>query len=211
MGGETTNPQGAADTRARVREVAARMLEGQLSRWGLTCALEPWADIRAEVGALRQAVYRDKLPHMLADGGRAPVDADDERAFHFVARREGVAVAALRLLPPPFEADLIFPDLAAAVRPGVRYIELGRLVGSPGAGEVGASRVLALHALVWGLDRPEYDGLLAYARERASQHFRLFGMQVATRVEHAEGKAAQPYVLLVSHLDDTMGALSVWG
>ena len=33
---------------------------------------------------------------MLAEG--PPVDADDERAYHFVARRDGVAVAALRLL-----------------------------------------------------------------------------------------------------------------
>lgn len=197
------------EQRGRVREVAARLLDGQLARWGLTCVLEPWQDARVEIADLREQVYRGKLPHMLAEG--APIDSDDERAYHFVARRDGVAVAALRLLPPPFEADALFPDLVAVLRPGGHYIELGRLVGAAGTGEVGASRVLALHALVWGLDRTQFDGLIAYARERASNHFRLLGMEVATRVEHAPGRAEQPYVLLVSHLDNTMGALDLWG
>ena len=83
------------------------------------------------------------------------------------------------------------------LRPGGRYIELGRLVGSPARARSARSRVLALHALVWGLRPDGYDGLLAYARERASNHFRLLGMEVYTRVEPAAGKAEQPYVLLV--------------
>ena len=229
---------------ARVQEAAERLYTGQLTRWGLTCALEPWAAARLEIQALREQVYRGKLPHMLEEG--APVDADDERAFHFVARREeqgaraavpaeageaassgtdgaaaggageaapvqapGRAVAALRLLPPPFEAREIFPDLDKILEPGRRYIELGRLVGD--ANEPGASRVLALHALVWGLAQREYDGLMAYARERASKHFRLLGMEVAATRDAVPIRDNKPYVLLTAHLENTMRALGTWG
>lgn len=194
---------------AQVQQAVRQVLDGQLARWGLTCEEAAWADARDEIQALRELVYASKLKHMLAEG--PPVDADDARAHHFVARRDGVAVAALRLLPPPFEAEALFPDFATALRPGGRYIELGRLVGNPGAGEVGASRVLALHALDWGLRQATYDGLLAYARERASNHFRLLGMEVALRVESAAGKADQPYVLLRAHLENTLDVLPTWG
>lgn len=194
---------------AGIRQAVQLVYDGQLARWGLTCAREEWARAKAEVTALRELVYKDKLPHMLVEG--PPVDADDERAHHFVARRDGVAVAALRLLPPPFEAEPLFPDFREALRPEGRYIELGRLVGNPGAGEVGASRVLALHALVWGLNQTAYDGLIAYARDSASKHFRLLGMEVVTRVAAVPGRAEQPYVLLAAHLENTMNALRTWG
>jgi hypothetical protein len=193
---------------AKVRQAAEAILAGQQQRWNLDCELVPWAAVKAEVTALRERVYSGKLPHMLAEG--PPIDTDDERAFHFVARRDGVVVAALRLLPPPFEAARLFPNLEALLRPGGRYIELGRLVGTPGAGEVGASRVLALHALVWGLSQTAYDGLLAYARERASNHFRLLGMEVIAKVEAVPGKAEQPYVLLCALLENTMNVLPTW-
>lgn len=197
------------DGLGQIRETAERLYQGQLARWGLTCAREEWDAVSAEIANLRERVYRDKLPHMVAEG--LPVDADDRRAHHFVARRDGVAVAALRLLPAPFEAEALFPDLKEVLRPDGRYIELGRLVGKPDAGEVGAARVLSLHALVWGLHQQAYDGLIAYARERASRHFRMLGMQLATRNETIAGKANEPYVLLVSHLDNTMDALGLWG
>jgi hypothetical protein len=193
---------------SKVRAEAERLYAGQLLRYGLTCTLEEWGFAQTEITALREVVYRGKLPHMLVEG--PPVDADDQRAFHFVARREGVAVAALRLLPPPFEATAIFPDLAQILRPAGRYIELGRLVGTPGTGELGASRVLALHALVWGLGQTDFDGLIAYARERASNHFRLLGMEVVARIEAVPGRAEQPYILLAAHLENTLDALGTW-
>ncbi|MDB5098180.1 MAG: hypothetical protein JWM80_2601 [Cyanobacteria bacterium RYN_339] len=198
-----------ADQLQKIQSAVRQALDGQLARYGLTCGEAEWLAARDEIRALREIVYSGKLPHMLAEG--PPVDADDERAHHFVARRDGVAVAALRLLPPPFEAAAIFTDLATALRPGGHYIELGRLVGNPGAGEVGAARVLALHALDWGLHQTAYDGLLAYARERASNHFRLLGMEVALRVDSAPGKAEQPYVLLRAHLENTLNVLPTWG
>jgi hypothetical protein len=192
----------------RVQAAAERLYNGQLARFGLTCSLEDWEVAREEIARLREAVYRGKLPHMLGEG--LPVDADDQRAFHFVARREGVAVAALRLLPSPFEATAIFPNLDEILRPDGRYIELGRLVGTPGSGEVGASRVLALHALVWGLGQTDFDGLIAYARERASNHFRLLGMEEVARIAAVPGRAEQPYVLLAAHLENTLKALDTW-
>lgn len=195
--------------RQLVRDEAARLYAGQALRWGLVCEVVAWADAGEEITALRARVYREKLPHMIAGG--APTDELDARAYHFVARRDGVIVAAMRLLPLPFEAEALFPDLRRHLRAGTAYIEIGRMVVAPGTGEVGASRLLSLFGLVWGLTHTDYDGLVAYARERTVNHFRMLGLEVVDRLEVVEGKAAQPYVLMIAHRENTLRHLGSLG
>lgn len=192
--------------RQLVRDEAARLYESQQRRWGLTCAPATWAEAGPAITALRALVYRERLPHMIAGG--EPTDAADGRAHHFVARREGAIVAAMRLLPAPFEAAALFPDLGRHLRPGTQYVEIGRMVVDPGTGEVGASRLLSLYGLAWGLAHTPYDGLIAYARERTVNHFRMLGLEVVARIEAAPGKADQPYVLLVAHRENTLHHLA---
>lgn len=196
--------------RQAVRDEAARLLASQQARWGLACEVVDWAVAGPEIVALRERVYSEKLPHMIAGG--QPTDADDARAHHFVARRDGVIVAAMRLLPLPFEAEALFPDLRKHLRADTQYVEIGRMVVAPGTADVGASRLLSLYGLVWGLTHTDYDGLVAYARERTVNHFRMLGLEVVERIEGVEGKARQPYVLMVAHRENTLhhlGALQV--
>lgn len=215
-GGERTGPLRRSPARPpldperqAVRDEAARLYAGQALRWGLVCEVVTWADCGDEITALRARVYREKLPHMIAGG--APSDELDARAHHFVARRDGEIVAAMRLVPLPFEAEAIFPDLRKHLRPGTQYVEIGRMVVAPGTGEVGASRLLSLFGLVWGLTHTDYDGLVAYARERTVNHFRMLGLEVVDRLEGVEGKAAQPYVLMIAHRENTLRHLNALG
>lgn len=198
-----------APDRHLVRDEASRLLASQEARWGLACAHVDWAIEGPAITTLRERVYRGKLPHMIAEG--RPVDDDDARAHHFVVRREGTLVGAMRLLSAPFEAEALFPALATYLRDDTQYVEIGRMVVDPGTGEVGASRLLSLYGLVWGLTHTPFDGLIAYARARTVNHFRLLGLEVVAEVDAPEGRANQPYVLMVAHRENTLKHLGSLG
>jgi hypothetical protein len=195
--------------RQLVREEATRLYDAQQRRWGLDCEVVAWPTAGPAITALRAQVYEEKLPHMIAGG--EPSDACDPRAHHFVARRDGLLVAAMRLLPAPFEAEALFPDLARHLRSDTRYVEIGRMVVAPGTADVGASRLLSLFGLVWGLTHTDYDGLIAYARARTVNHFKMLGLEVVDQVASVAGKADQPYVLLVAHRENTLRHLGALG
>lgn len=155
----------------------------------------------AEIEALRREVFPRYMPHLIEDG--QVMDEADARAWHFVARKRGKLVGAVRMLPPPLEAARYFPDWASKARPNAPVVEMGRLVVHPEAKGGGILYAVVVFAIVWAIDHlPEYEGMIAYARLSLGRKFEQLGMRRIDEVSELVGKHPEPYMLLASYRDE---------